>query len=522
MDCSGLHVFRSALNPVTGSVTLREIGLIPTPASFDSIKNIDSPLRSIMSIEVDKIEMNGFEIRKFIKSGELEIAEFIIREPLYKLYFNADKRSADNRKAELFSEILTDQFKGAQLGTFSIIDGTVSIQEIKEDRKPLTINYVDLVLTNAKADSSTLNNFIPFEFKDIHFVSAGIYSDISDEFLIESDSLQLDASDQFFKLSNFQIRPKYNQAAFSSKFTNQKQWFAITIEELELHNINIGLLYETGDVEITKIITRKPNVGLYKDKSKPPPPFEKKLLPASAIRNIPWPIHIDTIQVRGGLITINEKSDRTEQVSNLTIDNLSADMYRFTNDTMRIGERILSVEARADIMNAAPVSLSMLFDLNDRQDNFSVVGHVDSVSATVFNPVLLPMMAVNVLDGDIHAMDFSFSAMDTLAVGTLDIEYNNLKIEVLDPESEKSHKQGFMSFAANTVIRTHNNANDMHYTQGIIKVNRVFEKDVFPYLWHAIQGGLVTTLVPIANDKETKQIQKDERNRRRKELREDR
>jgi hypothetical protein len=510
------------INLVTGSMVLREIGLIPTNESYDSIKSVDSPLRSIMSIEVDKIEMNGFEIRKFIKTGELEIAEFIIREPLFKLYFNADKRIGNSRKAELFSEILTDQFKGCKLETFNIIDGTLSIKDIQEDRKPLTVKYVDLVLTNAKADASTINNFIPFEFEDISFVSAGIYADISDEFLIESESLQFQAADQFFKLSNFQIRPKYSQAAFSANFPNQKQWFAITIEELELYNIDIDKLYETGSVEIAKIITRKPNIGLYKDKSKPMPPFKKKPLPATAIREILWPIHIDTIQVRSGLITINEKSDLTMQVSNFTLDNLSADIYRFTNDTMKIDERILSVELKADLMNAAPVKVNMLFDLNDRQDNFSVVGHLDSVSATIFNPVLLPTMAVNILAGEIHAMDFSFSAMDTLAIGTLDIEYENLKIEVLDPESKKPKKQGFMSFAANTVIKTHNNKNDNHYIQGIIKTNRVLEKDVFPYLWHAIESGLITTIVPISNTKETKKIQKEARNQRRKENREDR
>ena len=65
-----------------------------------------------------------------------------------------------------------------------------------------------------------------------------------------------------------------------------------------------------------------------------------------------------------------------------------------------------------------------------------------------------------------------------------------------------------MTFAANTAIKSNNSKDQGGYLQGIINTPRVQEKDVWPYLWHSIQAGLVSTLAPFTNTKEAKQQQK--------------
>ena len=100
--------------------------------------------------------------------------------------------------------------------------------------------------------------------------------------------------------------------------------------------------------------------------------------------------------------------------------------------------------------------------------------------------------------------------MDTLSTGTLDADYAGIKLEVLntDTTANRKSKKGFMTFAANTAIKSNNRKGQGSYLQGIINTSRVQEKDVWPYLWHSIQAGLVSTLAPFKNTKEAKQQQK--------------
>ena len=499
---------RLKINLMNGSLTLSEVGLIPTERALDSVKSEAGNIRSIMAVKVNKIEMNGFEIRQFLKTGELHIDDFLIRKPEFKLFVNSDKEVQSTQKTETFNEILTDQFTVAVLNSFSIMQGTFTLTNVNEETRSLMVDSVNFILKNARADRETIKNFIPFKFSDFNFSSSGIHMDISDDFSIESDKIDFNMTSAFIKIFNFQISPKFNYEAFSRRYNEQKQWFALVVNELHLHHIHLDELYKNGDFSVEKLEVINPNVALYKDKTKPVPAFKLKPLPSTAIRNIPFKIDVDTVLVENALITINEKSGLTSEVSNLTFNQLNAKIFGFTNDSSILsGHPYMTANVTTKVMNVGNVQMNMKFDLNSSSDEFSVTGHLDSLTASVFNEVLVPMMAIEVKTGDLHQMDFQFRSMDTLSTGTLDMEYSNIKIDVLNSELKKTKKQGFMSFAANTVIKSNNVKSHSNYIQGVINTPRVMEKDVFPYLWHSIQSGLVSTLVPMANKKDAKQQQ---------------
>jgi hypothetical protein len=152
----------------------------------------------------------------------------------------------------------------------------------------------------------------------------------------------------------------------------------------------------------------------------------------------------------------------------------------------------------------------MNFDLSSNIDRFEVSGTVGKVAGKTFNSVLEPMMGVKVSGGTVNKIGFYFTANDTLSIGTLDADYSGIKIDVLNtnPAKTKNLKKGFMSLAANTVVKSNNSKKQTNYLQGIINTPRVQAKDVWPYLWHSLQSGLVSTLAPFTNDKATKEQQK--------------
>ena len=490
------------INLFTGSLVLRDVGLIPRSAALDNVRQMDGPMRFIMSLKVEKIEMDGFEMRKFLETGFIEVDRFFIRNPEFYLFFNSHKQEVDTRQGELLSEILTKKFNGASLNEFEIKEGTLKIKEISEETKPLEINSFNLLLTEARADSTTLGDFIPFEFKNISFHAASIFSETTEEFSIESDSLFLEAADNTIKIKNFKLRPKFTREAFSQRYNIQKQWFSIDVKELTLEDLNFDDLYLKGEIEVNKINILNPNISLYKDKTKTMP-TRRKRLPASFLRSIDLRAEIDTIEISNGLISINEKSPITGQLSDLNFHKLSGSIFNLNTIHDR-PDNILKIQARADAMNTAAVTLNVDIDLNSKQDEFHAYGHVDSVEVIVFNPVLVPMMAIEVKGGIIHEVDFEFDGSDSLSVGKLHMEYNNLKFDILNADLEANKKHGFLSFAANTVIKNNNNRANELYNQGIISTTRVQEKDIWPFIWHSVQSGLVSVIAPVALDKDIK------------------
>ncbi|GEM_PF-4930156 len=493
-----------------GSVELKGISIKPKANAFDSLARLASGMRYLIELNLAKIELENFAIKEFLLTGKMFIRSLAIEQPEFKYYFHPRKKNTG--KGIQLGSVFSDKFSEANIELLSVEGATIEVVDYTKSGPAFTIENLTIALTKAHIDSATLKQFTPITYTDIRAKAAGVRIAAMKDFEINSDSLIFKIEKQTIEVNNFQVNPKYSQKNFARAFPVQKQWFALQLDKLVLSRINFPEFVHSGKVEVGHVAVIAPNIGLYKDKSKPMPPFRKKKLLASAIRAIPWSISVDSVSLTNGNITINETSALTGRDSHLTITALNALVLNFTNDSMHTSaNHFLTLTASARVMSEALTQLTMRFDLTSEADKFTATGHAGKVKASVFNPVLEPLMGVKVTNGTIYNLDFNFSAMDTLSTGTLDIEYEALKLQIMRTDTtakKKSNKKGFVSLAANTVVKTNNLKTQGNYLQGIINTERVLEKDVWPFLWHSIQSGLVSTLVPITNNKAAKQQQK--------------
>ena len=500
-----MHLFR-------GSISLHKIGLIPAEHVIDSIKRTDNNLRSVVKVTIDEVEMIGFEIRHFLKTGAIDVDKFIIIEPEFDLYINPKKTVVGADESDVLGTLLTKKFVSASLNKLEIRNGKLSIDYLNDDSQPLIVQSINFSLTKASADQETIKRMVPFDFEEVKFSSAGIEMILNEDFKIISDSVSLDFQEKTIEIDNVQLQPQFSREAFAARYDVQKQWLSLKVDKVKIEGAQFKDFYTNGDLRVKKIVVSNANLALYKDKTKPVPPFKKKPLPGTTIRNIPFTLDLDSVLVKNCLITINEKSPLTQSTSNFTINDLNAIITRFTNDPDLLSHNPNMVAIiNANIMNAANTHLKMVFDLLNLEDSYKATGHVDSVEANVFNDVMVPMASVRIEKGLIQSMDFEYSANDTLSTGTMDLEYKDIKVEMIKTDSKREAKRGFMSFAANTVIKSHNSKTSGKYIEGIILTKRILEKNLYPYIWHSIESGLISTLVPITNKKEAKEEQKEVR-----------
>lgn len=500
------------LSIVSGSVTIRDVKITPSQAALNSLRTDNNDVRVLVKFSCNTIEMRDFEIRHFLKTQEIVLDKFIIIEPDLSYLFNKNKSSNTNTLA--LNNVFSNSFKKASIQQFVIDDATISVKNIENKSATIQFENFDFVLTNAVIDTVTIKRFSPFDYDNIEFSADQLHLNIHHDFSLSTERLTFNAEKNTTTLENFKLKPTYTQENFSKKYPVQKQWVAVTLDTFKISNINFEKLIQHGEFEISKVDIIKANVGLYKDKSKPEPPFNKQLLPVSALKLLPIKLSLDTIMVSNSRIVINEKSDLSGQVSNLSFDNLNATITGFSNDSAHVSKhKFLTVNAQTKIMNSADVSFKAEFDLRSIVDKHYVRATIGPTDISVFNPTLEPMMLVVARSGKINSINYSYTGNDTEAIGTIDFEYENIKIDVLNAEMQ-TKKQGFMSLAANTVLKSNNKkTNENTYTQGVIKATRVQNKNVFPYLWHAVQSGIIYTIAPAFSEvkKEEKQERKNKR-----------
>ena len=494
---------------VNGSITIKGVKITPSKQALDLIESDTPNIRVLVGFTCDKIKMKNFEIKHFLQTQELIIGAFIINQPKFTYIFNKSKSS--NKNTLPLNNLFSDSFTKAILKKFIIDDASINIRNANQKNPIIIVNNFDFELTNALMDTVTIKRFSPFDYDNIKFSATSSEVNIQEDFSLSTDKIKFNAKKNITSIDNFKLTPNYSQEHYSKKHPVQKQWVAITLDTFKISNIDFEKLIQHGNYQISKVSLIRANVGLYKDKSRPEPPFKKQPLPATAIKSIPLDLSIDTIEVLNSRIVINEKSKMSGQVSFLSFDELNASVHGFSNDSVQIASNnFLSIKAHTKIMNSAQVNFEAQFDLLSKNDAHTVKASVGPSDIKIYNKVLEPMMLVVAKSGQIHALNYAYSANDTEAIGTIDFEYENVKIEILDKE-EQMKKQGLMSLAANTVIKSNNKKENVKsYTQGVIKMDRTQNKNVFPYLWHSVQSGIIYTMAPAFSEvkKEEKKANK--------------
>lgn len=514
INTDSLNYYNSSISSldvsiVNGSITIKGVKIEPSKLALDLIGSSTPSIRVLVGFTCDKIKMRNFEIKHFLQTQELIIGAFIINQPKFTYIFNKSKSS--NKNTLPLNNLFSDSFTKAILKKFIIDDASIHIRNVNKKSSLITVNNFDFELTNALMDTITIKRFSPFDYDNIKFSATSAEVNIHEDFSLSTDKINFNAEENITSIDNFKLTPNYSQENYSKKYLVQKQWVAITLDTFKVSNIDFEKLVQHGNYQISKVSIIRANVGLYKDKSSPEPAFKKQALPATAIKSIPLDLSIDTIEVLNSRIVINEKSKMSGQVSYLNFEDLNAKIHGFSNDSLKIASNnFLSINANTKIMNSAKVNFEARFDLLSKNDSHTVKASVGPSDINIYNKVLEPMMLVVAKSGKINALNYAYTADDNAASGNIDFEYENVKIEILDKE-EQMKKQGFMSLAANTVIKSNNNKEHANsYTQGVIKTDRIQNKNIFPYLWHTVQSGIIYTMAPALSEvkKEEKKANK--------------
>ncbi len=223
------------------------------------------------------------------------------------------------------------------------------------------------------------------------------------------------------------------------------------------------------------------SIVIYKDKTQPNPP-ENKIgkSPHQQLLRLKQPLSIDSILFSAMDVRFTEVSDQTGKAGTVTFEQTSGIFRNVTNDSSVLTQdRYMRLHARSRVMGTGNLSVDFRFDLLDSLGAHTYTAKLAAMDGTAFNRMITPHLNVEVESAAIKGLRFEMDANDLRTKGTLQLDYDKLKV-----------KFPVLSFFANRFLLHDSNpdANGVRHT-GNVYIDRPKDFSFFKMIWRSIREG---------------------------------
>lgn len=433
-----------------------------------------------LKIDSKKAAIKGVGLIKFIFEDNISIDEFQIDQPSIDVSDseNSNKTSNKNQSDSLDQTIFIKKV--------NLKNGRLSVNSDKIDE--LKLHNFRGHLDSIKIDKHTLKHKIPFDFKS--------YNVEGEEFTYKLNTLQTLKVGQFqihtheADFTDVKLLPNYSRESYVKIIPYQKDLMNIDLKELKLKDYSFSL-EKSGKLMARKIHLDQVNAYIYLNKLVKDDPNKKKLY-SRTLREMPFKLNIDTLQISNSAINYKEVQEKTKKAGKVFFENLNATGTGISNinmDSPDFPETKLHITSQ--LMGVAPLDIDWRFSVNDPQDRFRIAGKSQHITADAINNFFVAGMNMKAEGDPIKKLKFDFHGDEDTAGGDFQMIYDDLKINVLKKNGEE--KNGFLSAIADIFVSHKKTENKKPVT--VKDVERDKKRSFWNYFWTAIFTGLKETML---------------------------
>jgi hypothetical protein len=243
-----------------------------------------------------------------------------------------------------------------------------------------------------------------------------------------------------------------------------------------------------------KVIIGPAKVAIFMNRELPPPNFDKgRNYPHVALKRLPIPTIIDTLNFNKVDVAYTEFNPKTSERGTVKLDNLTGNILNVTNDSLQLNKKNHALaDLTTYIMGAGKMNVKIDFDLTSKNAAFSYVGNIGLFDMKVLNPLSKSLGLIEIESGKVKSVNFSISANYRNSSGTVQFNYTDLKIKMLGKDEEgKTKKKGLLSFLANKLlIRDENPSKGEAPRIAHITFEREPQGSFFNLMWKSVFVGI--------------------------------
>jgi hypothetical protein len=372
----------------------------------------------------------------------------------------------------------------------SVSLNNAQITLLRPDKNPhLQVEGFNIMLKDVLINSATLQQGIPCQFSEIEFDSKLLEFKLNDYDLLSFKTVSLQHNE--LQIEDLAIKTIYSKTELSKVISKERDHMDAEMPMITLKDFHFDVLDTTFQVSASDFIVDNPVLKVYRDKLVRDDTSIKPLY-SKLIRNIPFPLTIDSLHINNALITYEEKVLAGQAAGAIHFSNLNAAIGNVSN-TYAKGEKKTTIQINSIFMDESPLKIDWSFDVNDPRDTFQIQGELDALNATKMNSFTKASLNVQ-LEGKVKKTYFNINGNDDNSTVDLRISYDNFKVEILNKENNRSW---LLSAVANIFVRKNTDSRESTFKEGKATAERNKDKSFFNYLWINIQEGLKDVMVAI-------------------------
>ncbi|MEJ1221370.1 hypothetical protein [Sediminicola sp. 1XM1-17] len=459
-------------NIFTGSIHIEDFGANTTNRQDTTVHT---------TVKSDYLKIEGLHYWPFLFEKTLKIKSLRLSRPIVK-YF-PDKKSKGLEQdslgvVKLLKTIIVDRIE-IENGSFFIFKKDMDSMLLESDRINFTLN-------GFKTDPKIIKRKIPLEHKEYTFSAGNCHVDLGS---FESmDIKRIQVRNKNLVIDDIRVKSKYGKETLSNFLEHERDHVVLEIPKLNVYTMDFGFRWNKFFFHSDKIEFTMPKLEVFRDKRLADDNTNKNMY-SRLVRKLPIDIKVPKIEVKGGRIGYEERLHGHGKPGRLYIDDMSTTILGL--DTKAIRGDTTKLMAKGLLMGKAPIKLDYLFDLNDENEAFLVMGNVSSLQAEELNPFFKPNLNVET-EGYIDEMYFTISGDAYAAKGDMKMRYNDFRFDVLRKDGKRVNK--ILTAIGNLFVNDGEDTNDAGFRFGQIEAERNMDKSFFNYIWLNIKSGIVSTL----------------------------
>ena len=462
-----------------GHIKAKGIRISPRSAIKDTIK------KQGIYAKIQSIEIEHFKLWDILFNDKIKANSITINAPELLLYKKTEK-AIDNAKS-IGSEVVKPFQQIVAVSEIYLNRGNVKIIYAKNNKPILSAANIKVELKGIVITDDILKRKIPFSYKQYAFSCDSVYYKSNPVYHIKANTIQTENNG--FSLKDFEMVPDVTRKQFVASLPKEKDLYALKAASIDIKNMDWGFKEEQFFFNAGSVTLDKVAANIYRSKV-PADDLSKKKLYNKLLRDMKFPLKVDTLSVKNSLLQYEEEINFEKGPGlvafhkfNLTAFNLQSGFGQTEMPDLRIRINCL-------FMNTSPMKVNWRLNVLDKTDGFNIKGSIlnfDTKKLTVFTKPYINIKQEGVFD----EVYFNFTGNDVNAKGDFALKYHDLKVAIYKKKHpEKKNK--IVSALANLLVK---NDSDGETKNAEVELKRIPEKSFYNFFWRSIQEGLKKILI---------------------------
>lgn len=499
-DTLAFNLEKLELSTKTGTLSTEKIFLNIAPQGNNFV---EGQFREEINLELESVDLQGLDFYSLATDKKMEVDNIFIRSADLLIRQNRPEKKKDASSIGTMNlyKLIAPRLRELRVGEIAVDNTFVKFEEkFGNNINIFDFNDVKANINNLLIDSTNrvfedkflYSDHLSFSLKDyLYYTKDSLYS-------IGAGKMSFNSKNSMLTVDSGFMQPLLDDTMFAKKTGVQTDRMQFVFDQARLENLRLIDFILDRKLHIDKILISGMNMDDYRNKNYPFPENHYPNLPGSAIRDLPFAVEVDTLQISNSDFQYREYVYPAIQPGVISFSDMSVTGFNLTNIQSKIEQNpFMLILASGKLMGEGNVNLMLKFDLESKDNYFTAKGIVKKMDLTKMNPLLENVAFVKIKKGVNNQAEFEFSANNDFARGRMKFYYKDLSIRLIDKQTLQSDGFGesVASFIANTFVVRRNNSNKLlYYRIGDIYFIRDKQKSFFNYLAKSSLSGINSTI----------------------------